>query len=63
MDEYQYAIMKKTLERIQERVTVWRNVTEKAENGEECSYDTPEEVSDDMMHDIETALEEAGFHE
>ena len=63
MDEYQYALMKQTLERIQKRVTMWREVDEAMQNGTECNYEVPEGVGDDMLYEIETILDEAGFHE
>ena len=52
MDAYQYALMKETLERIQKEVTLWRE-------GEDEGYD----VATDSLYNIETALDEAGFHE
>jgi len=52
MDAYQYALMKETLERIAKSVLQWRKQ-------EELGYDD----SFDAMYDIETAIEEAGFHE
>ena len=55
MDEsfaYQYALMKETLERIAKSVVEWRNQDEQG-------YD----VSLDAMFEIETAIDEAGFHE
>jgi hypothetical protein len=63
MQDYNYNLMKQTLERIQKHVKVWKNVTEMVENGEECYYDTPEEVADDMMYDIEKELMGLSFHE
>ena len=66
MDAYQYDLMKKTLEAIQVRATIWRNVTEAMENqadDDDICYEVPEEVADDMMYEIETILDEAGFHE
>jgi hypothetical protein len=66
MDAYQYALMKKTLERIQKRATIWRNVTEAMENyseGDDIVYEDPEALADEMMYEIETILDEAGFHE
>ncbi len=52
MDEYQYALMKETLERIQKEVILWRE-------GDDEGYD----VATDSLYNIETALDEAGFHE
>ncbi len=52
MDAYQYALMKETLERIAKSVVEWRNQDEQG-------YD----VSFDAMYEIETAIDEAGFHE
>jgi hypothetical protein len=63
MQDYNFYLMKKTLERIHYCVALWREVTEKAENGEECSYEIPEEVGDDMLAVIEDQLKKAGFHE
>ena len=48
MDAYQYALMKETLERIAKSVVEWRN-----------QYLT----SLDAIYEIETAIDEAGFHE
>ena len=52
MDAYQYALMQETLERIAKSVVEWRNQDEQG-------YD----VSLDAMFEIETAIDEAGFHE
>ena len=52
MDEYQYALMKQTLERIQELVFAW---TENEVRGVDSSFD--------CMYEVQNALEEAGFHE
>jgi len=51
MDAYQYALMKETLERIQKVATEWRDGMEPEFN-----------LSDDAMYEIETILDEAGFH-
>ena len=51
MDAYQYALMKKTLERIQKEVEQWRD-------NEELGFD----CSSDAVYNIETMLDEAGFH-
>ena len=48
MDAYQYDLMKKTLERIQILAFAWKE-------GVDASFDA--------MYEIETALDEAGFHE
>tara|TARA_Y100001963_G_scaffold63965_1_gene89172 strand:+ start:462 stop:620 length:159 start_codon:yes stop_codon:yes gene_type:complete len=52
MDQYEYAIMKETLERIAKSVVEWRKQ-------EEQCFD----VSYDAMYEIETAIGEAGYHE
>jgi hypothetical protein len=48
MDDYQYALMKKTLERLQEVSSEWRK------GG--LPYR-------EAMYKVETILDEAGFHE
>jgi len=56
MDAYQYALMKETLERIQKKATIWRyNV--------EANNEHADEMAGEMMYEIETILDEAGFHE
>ena len=52
MDAYQYALMKETLERIQKEVSMWRA-------NQEIGFD----CASDAVYNIETALDEAGFHE
>ena len=55
MDAYQYALMKETLERIQNIVTGWRDSADIGRDKDEDSFDS--------MYCIETILDEAGFHE
>jgi hypothetical protein len=48
--------MKKTLERIQRKAKIWRYT-------HELNLVGSEEMAGEMMYEIETILDEAGFHD
>ena len=63
MQDYNFNLMKKTLESIQNSVRLWREVTDAMENCSKHCYEVPEEVADDMLYLIEEDLARLSFHE
>lgn len=58
MDAYEHALMKETLERITRKVRVWRHHYEN-----NVDVDTFNGISQDILYEIETMIDECGFDE